>query len=184
MISVPLRRPRGESRAVDDTYLGEGDLGSGHSVTLPLQHRALVPPSPSTPKILKRALLSVAVFLLVFYAFSLGQRLKVGNVDGKRYAFDENAAASSALDLVIVAGHAVLNFKSDLLHAGRDDSCWQLLPYQKKKGMPEAILGHIRSGIGELHEPSQCFDFRRQFAILTRCIVYLQPVLRRIVMRF
>ncbi|GMI02228.1 hypothetical protein TrST_g14281 [Triparma strigata] len=146
MTSVPLRRPRGESRAVDDTYLGEGDLGSGHSVTLPLQHRALVPPSPSTPK------LSVAVFLLVFYAFSLGQRLKVGNVDGKRYAFDENAAASSALDLVIVAGHAVLNFKSDLLHAGRDDSCWQLLPYQMKKGMPEAILGHIRSGIASASE--------------------------------
>jgi len=161
MTSVPLRRPRGESRAVDSGYSEEGDLGSGRpGGSLPLHqssvHASMMPPSNSAFTTLKRALLALALVAAVYvvgartgllFGVGVGQLKGRGKGGENIYSFDENGAASAALDLVVVAGHAILDFKGDLRQAGTYDACWHLLPYQKKRGMPEAILGHIRAGI-------------------------------------
>lgn len=56
--------------------------------------------------------------------------------------------ASQARHLIIVAGHSVLLSTSDHVEdASRDEQDWYLLSYQKGKGLPQAILGHIRKGI-------------------------------------
>jgi len=48
--------------------------------------------------------------------------------------------------LVIVAGHGA-TISGRLNDAGWDESVWYLLDYQKGKGLPQAIVGHIRGGI-------------------------------------
>jgi hypothetical protein len=54
--------------------------------------------------------------------------------------------AKAAKHLVVVAGHSV-TVSGHLEDAGLDEHDWYLLEYQKHKGLPQAILGHIRAGI-------------------------------------
>mmetsp|Transcript_16226 Transcript_16226/g.23867 ORF Transcript_16226/g.23867 Transcript_16226/m.23867 type:complete len:330 (+) Transcript_16226:94-1083(+) len=76
-----------------------------------------------------------------------GSRVWVKN-DAQR--FNENNVASSAKNLVMVAGHSVI-VSGDVEDAGLDESVWWLFDYQKGQGMPEAIVGHIRAGIEASH---------------------------------
>ena len=62
-------------------------------------------------------------------------------------AFNYDGQASEATNLVIVAGHAVLNFAADIKRAAFSDESWHLLDYQRKSGLPEAILSHIEAGV-------------------------------------
>jgi len=62
--------------------------------------------------------------------------------------FDQDHVASSATNLVMVAGHSVI-VSGNLEDAGTDESVWWLIDYQRNRGMPQAILGHIRAGIEE-----------------------------------
>jgi hypothetical protein len=48
--------------------------------------------------------------------------------------------------LVMVAGHSVL-ISGHLKDADHDEQDWFLLPYQRRRGMPEAIVAHIKAGI-------------------------------------
>ena len=60
--------------------------------------------------------------------------------------FNENGLATQAKNLIIVAGHSV-TISGHLQDADHDESDWYLLEYQKRHGLPEAILGHIKAGI-------------------------------------
>lgn len=60
--------------------------------------------------------------------------------------FNHNSLASHAQHLIIVAGHSV-TMAGNLIDAGHDESVWYLLDYQKGKGLPQAIIGHIQAGI-------------------------------------
>jgi len=62
--------------------------------------------------------------------------------------FNENNAAVQANHLIIVAGHSVL-ISGHLRNADVDEKDWYLLDYQKGQGLPQAMLGHIRTGIEE-----------------------------------
>lgn len=48
----------------------------------------------------------------------------------------------------MVAGHSV-TVSGDLQDADHDEKDWFLLEYQKGKGLPETIVGHIKRGIDE-----------------------------------
>lgn len=61
-------------------------------------------------------------------------------------AFNQGSVATSATNLVIVAGHSVL-IGGNLEEAGTDENQWYLLEYQKGHGLPQAIIGHIQAGI-------------------------------------
>ena len=96
------------------------------------------------------------IFLLVVSLFFAYERLTAhlaihGGAEARSETevFDYEGKASNAADLVIVTGHAVLNFRSSLNRAGFDDGCWHLLPYQIQRGMPQAIEAHIRAGVAE-----------------------------------
>jgi hypothetical protein len=65
--------------------------------------------------------------------------------------FDQDHVASSAKNLVIVAGHSVL-VAGNLEDADKDEGVWWLLDYQRGRGMPQAIVGHIRAGIHQAHQ--------------------------------
>jgi hypothetical protein len=60
--------------------------------------------------------------------------------------FNENGVAAQAKNLIIVAGHSV-TISGHLQDADHDESDWYMLEYQKRHGLPEAILGHIKTGI-------------------------------------
>lgn len=62
--------------------------------------------------------------------------------------FDQDHVATNAKHLVIVAGHSVV-VSGNLEDAGTDESVWWLLDYQRGRGMPQAIVGHILAGINE-----------------------------------
>lgn len=64
--------------------------------------------------------------------------------------FNQNNVASSAKNLIVVAGHSV-TVSGHLLDAGSDESDWFLLSYQKGQGLPQAIQRHIQAGIDEAH---------------------------------
>jgi hypothetical protein len=51
--------------------------------------------------------------------------------------------------LIIVAGHAVLDPAASRNIAGAytDDAAWLLLSYQKRTGLPDVIIEHIKAGI-------------------------------------
>jgi hypothetical protein len=59
---------------------------------------------------------------------------------------NENQVAENARNLVIVAGHSVL-ISGHLVDADHDEKDWYLLPYQMNRGLPEAIVAHIKAGI-------------------------------------
>jgi hypothetical protein len=48
--------------------------------------------------------------------------------------------------LIIVAGHSVTT-SGHLEDADRDEADWFLLPYQRDRGLPQAIVAHIQAGI-------------------------------------
>jgi hypothetical protein len=60
--------------------------------------------------------------------------------------FNEYDDVKNANHLVMVAGHSV-TISGHLLDAGEDENDWFLLDYQKKKGLPQTIIAHIREGI-------------------------------------
>jgi hypothetical protein len=64
--------------------------------------------------------------------------------------FNYNQLASSAKNLIVVAGHSV-TVSGHLLDAGSDENDWFLLSYQKGQGLPQAIQRHIQAGIDEAH---------------------------------
>jgi hypothetical protein len=59
---------------------------------------------------------------------------------------NEGNLAKNARNLVMVAGHSVL-ISGHLNDADHDEHDWFLLPYQRHRGMPEAIIGHIKAGV-------------------------------------
>jgi hypothetical protein len=61
--------------------------------------------------------------------------------------FNEYDLAKQAQNLIIVAGHSVTLSDGHLYDANHDESDWYMLEYQKHHGLPEAIIGHIRTGI-------------------------------------
>ena len=60
--------------------------------------------------------------------------------------FNHQMAASHARHLVVVAGHSVL-MAGNLEDAETDENVWYLMDYQVGKGLPQAIVAHIRTGI-------------------------------------
>jgi hypothetical protein len=60
--------------------------------------------------------------------------------------FNENNVATIATHLIIVAGHSV-TVSGHLEDADKDEHDWYLLSYQKGRGLPDAIIGHISAGI-------------------------------------
>ena len=60
--------------------------------------------------------------------------------------FNHLQVASSARHLVVVAGHSVL-MAGNLEDAASDEDVWYIMDYQLGKGLPQAIVGHIRTGI-------------------------------------
>lgn len=60
--------------------------------------------------------------------------------------FNYNNSASSAKHLIVVAGHSV-TVSGHLEDADHDEHDWYLLDYQKRRGLPEAIIAHISAGI-------------------------------------
>lgn len=60
--------------------------------------------------------------------------------------FNHQMAASNARHLVVVAGHSVI-MAGNLEDAETDENVWYLLDYQVGKGLPQAIVSHIRTGI-------------------------------------
>ncbi len=60
--------------------------------------------------------------------------------------FNEQNIVHSAQHLIMVAGHSV-TISGHLQDAGTDEKDWYLLDYQKGRGLPQAILAHIRKGI-------------------------------------
>ena len=59
---------------------------------------------------------------------------------------NDQGVASKARNLILVAGHSVTT-SGHLEDADHDEADWFLLDYQTHRGLPQAILGHIRAGI-------------------------------------
>ena len=59
---------------------------------------------------------------------------------------NKNSVASRATHLIIVAGHLVL-MSVNVQNTAFDDSVWLLYDYQRGRGLPRAIVSHIRAGI-------------------------------------
>ena len=59
---------------------------------------------------------------------------------------NKNSVASRATRLIIVARHSVL-MSGNVQNAAFDDSVWFLYHYQRGRGLPRAIVLHIRAGI-------------------------------------
>ena len=57
-----------------------------------------------------------------------------------------NQVAHNARNLILVACHGVA-ISGHLEDADRDEHDWYLLPYQKHRGIPQAIVAHISAGI-------------------------------------
>lgn len=62
--------------------------------------------------------------------------------------FNHDSLASRARHLIVVAGHSV-TIAGNLRDADADEHVWFLLDYQKGKGLPQAIVAHISTGIAE-----------------------------------
>jgi hypothetical protein len=81
----------------------------------------------------------------VFNHFSNPQR-HPSWVTSQAQPFNEHGVAAMAKHLIVVAGHSV-TISGHLEDADHDESDWYLLEYQKHHGLPEAIIGHIKTGI-------------------------------------
>jgi hypothetical protein len=67
--------------------------------------------------------------------------------------FNENEAATRTHHLIMVAGHSV-TVSGHLEDADKDEQDWFLLKYQQHRGLPQAIVGHIRAGIQQAAKDS------------------------------
>jgi hypothetical protein len=56
--------------------------------------------------------------------------------------------------LILVAGHSV-TVSGHLEDADRDEKDWYLLPYQQHRGLPAAIVAHIKAGLEECAKDSE-----------------------------
>ena len=92
-------------------------------------------------------MIACVIMILLYTARKRPYIEKGGVLRPEAEVFDYQGKAANAADLIIVTGHAVLNFRYDLHRAGFDDRCWHLLPYQTERGIPQAIEAHIRAGI-------------------------------------
>lgn len=70
------------------------------------------------------------------------------------FSQNDGNRAANAKHLIIVAGHSVA-ISGHLEDAGRDETDWYLLPYQKNRGLPAAIVGHINTGLNAANEDEQ-----------------------------
>lgn len=61
--------------------------------------------------------------------------------------FNQDRAAEKATHLIVVAGHSITTNSGHLQDANRDEQDWYLLPYQKRKGLPAAMVKHIQAGL-------------------------------------
>lgn len=62
-------------------------------------------------------------------------------------SFNDNQSNFADADhLIMVAGHSVI-VSGHLQDAGIDEKDWYLLDYQKGRGLPQAIIAHIKEGI-------------------------------------
>lgn len=68
--------------------------------------------------------------------------------------FNQNGAATSAQHLIVVAGHSV-TVTGHLEDADVDEVDWYLLDYQRGRGLPAAIVGHIRAGLAAARRDPQ-----------------------------
>lgn len=59
---------------------------------------------------------------------------------------NQDDAAAKTRNLIVVAGHSV-TISGHLEDAGSDESDWFLLPYQRHRGLPQAIAAHIEAGM-------------------------------------
>lgn len=59
---------------------------------------------------------------------------------------NQDGVASKAKHLIVVAGHSV-TVSGHLEDADLDERDWYLLEYQKHRGLPNAIVLHIKAGI-------------------------------------
>jgi hypothetical protein len=80
--------------------------------------------------------------------------LRNGWVSESSQPFNDGNRAANAKHLIIVAGHSVA-ISGHLEDAGRDETDWYLLPYQKNRGLPAAIVGHINTGLNAANEDEQ-----------------------------
>jgi hypothetical protein len=62
--------------------------------------------------------------------------------------FNQHQAAQEAGHLIMVAGHSV-TISGHLEDADKDELDWFLLPYQQHRGLPAAIVAHIKAGMEE-----------------------------------
>ena len=53
-----------------------------------------------------------------------------------------------------MAGHSVTT-SGHLEDADRDEADWFLLPYQRDRGLPQAIVAHIQAGVEAAHNDPQ-----------------------------
>jgi len=67
------------------------------------------------------------------------------------HPFNEGNVAAGATHLIVVAGHSVI-ISGHLEDADGDEGDWYLLDYQKGKGLPAAIVAHIKAGIAEAYQ--------------------------------
>lgn len=65
--------------------------------------------------------------------------------------FNQDSKASRAKHLIMVAGHSV-TISGNLRDAETDENVWFLLDYQKNRGLPNAIVAHIKAGIKKAQE--------------------------------
>lgn len=87
-----------------------------------------------------------SIHLILHHGRSADQGSHSQWVTAKSHPFNENNDISDANHLIMVAGHSV-TISGHLQDAGEDETDWYLLDYQKGKGLPQAIVAHIREGI-------------------------------------
>lgn len=92
------------------------------------------------------ALIGAALLITTFCNWNTTHGLHSQWVSRNSHPFNGHNETSRAKHLIMVAGHSV-TISGHLQDAGEDETDWFLLDYQKGKGLPQAILAHIREGI-------------------------------------
>lgn len=151
MLSWAFSRGRGAGGSEVDSLTGS----QRRSTSLPMYSRAYYTPARykslgglCIPYRFAFCVLLLCCVVLVLFATGFQAQVIPSPLHANPpLAFNYDGKASKATHLVIVAGHAVLNFASDLKRAASSDDAWHLLEYQKGSGLPEAILTHIKEGL-------------------------------------
>ena len=80
--------------------------------------------------------------------------------------FDDKHTLKNAQHLIIVAGHSVI-ISGHIEDADINEKDWYLLDYQKGRGLPQAIVGHIREGIRLASEPTSDTDAEQSLLVFS-----------------